>query len=336
MSVVAECLSRLTLGETQTYHNLVMIPLISEGNVEPQYQLLDEALKQRCARVTEVSESGSVPELKFANESDRSVLLLDGEELVGAKQNRILNLTILAPALKTIVIPVSCVEAGRWRQESTEFASFKRAHYASGRARKSAQVSASLRESESRHSDQSDIWANISSKAARMNASSGTSAAAAMYEKHRARLDEYISAFSPIKGQVGAVFSVNEHVIGLDLFDSADTFAKMSDTLVESYALDALDTQESNEAVAGTGDPQSLMDDASKAEIESFPAIGEGEDLRVGGKHLTGGALVKDNTVVHLCVFRIQEVADAKDERLNRLARASLRRRHWSNRESYD
>jgi hypothetical protein len=26
------------------------------------------------------------------------VLLLDGEELVGAKQNRVLNLTVLAPA----------------------------------------------------------------------------------------------------------------------------------------------------------------------------------------------------------------------------------------------
>ncbi|MEE8366038.1 MAG: hypothetical protein V3R76_09635 [Gammaproteobacteria bacterium] len=79
-----------------------------------------------------------------------------------------------------------------------------------------------------------------------------------------------------------------------------------------------------------------LLDDASIAEIESFPAIGEGEDLRVRGTHLTGGALVKDSTVVHLCVFRIQEVADAKDDRLNRLARASLRRRHWSNGESHD
>ncbi|MCH7880183.1 MAG: hypothetical protein IIB69_01160 [Proteobacteria bacterium] len=105
---------------------------------------------------------------------------------------------------------------------------------------------------------------------------------------------------------------------------------------VESYALDTLDTQGDNEMIAATGDPQSLLDDASIAEIESFPAIGEGEDLRVRGMHLTGGALVKDNTVVHLCVFRIQEVADAKDDRLNRLARASLRRRHWSNGESHD
>ncbi len=56
-----------------------------------------------------------MPELRFVNHCERPVLLLDGEELVGAKQNRILNLTVLVPAHQTIVIPVSCVEAGRWR-----------------------------------------------------------------------------------------------------------------------------------------------------------------------------------------------------------------------------
>jgi hypothetical protein len=75
MSVVAECLSRLTLGETQTYHNLVIFPLVSEGNDEPQYQLLDEALKQGCARVTEVSESGRSIQFKMRRENRRSALV---------------------------------------------------------------------------------------------------------------------------------------------------------------------------------------------------------------------------------------------------------------------
>ncbi len=105
MSVVTEQLSRITLGEPLTHKNLTLFPLITEENIEPRYRLLDDALAQGCARVTEVSESGSVPELKFVNECDRPVLLLDGEELVGAKQNRILNLSVLAPANQTIVIP---------------------------------------------------------------------------------------------------------------------------------------------------------------------------------------------------------------------------------------
>jgi len=100
MSVVAERLSQINLSESQVHDNLALFPLISEGNVEPHYLLLDEALEGGCARVTEVSDSGSVPELKFVNDCDQPVLLLDGEELMGAKQNRILNLTVLAPAHK--------------------------------------------------------------------------------------------------------------------------------------------------------------------------------------------------------------------------------------------
>ena len=62
----------------------------------------------------EVSRGGSVPELKVVNKSDRMLLILDGEELVGAKQNRIVNTTILIAGNTATVIPVSCVEQGRW------------------------------------------------------------------------------------------------------------------------------------------------------------------------------------------------------------------------------
>jgi hypothetical protein len=41
-------------------------------------------------------------------------LLLDGEQLVGAKQNRIPNMIVLVAAQTEVTIPVSCVEQGRW------------------------------------------------------------------------------------------------------------------------------------------------------------------------------------------------------------------------------
>ena len=85
MSVVAESLSKLTPGEPQTHRNLSLFPLLGDGLAEPGYLLLDTALAQGCARVTEVSEAGSVPELGLDNQCNRPVLLLDGEELVGAK-----------------------------------------------------------------------------------------------------------------------------------------------------------------------------------------------------------------------------------------------------------
>jgi len=132
MTPVCDFLSHTQVGKPQIHENLAMFPLFVEKMAEADYDLLDEAIEKGEVHVTEVSKEGSVPELSFTNDSSKPVLLLDGEELIGAKQNRILNLTILAPAFQSITIPVSCVEAGRWMSAGAEFASAKRTHYARG------------------------------------------------------------------------------------------------------------------------------------------------------------------------------------------------------------
>ena len=71
----------------------------------------------------EVDEAGTVPELVVENPLAERVLLYDGEELVGAKQNRILNVSVLVEAKSKLRIPVSCVEQGRWSRVSRHFGS---------------------------------------------------------------------------------------------------------------------------------------------------------------------------------------------------------------------
>jgi hypothetical protein len=328
MSVVAECLSTAELGDPQSYRNLSLFPLLADRIAEPNYLLLDEALEQGCARITEVSEQGSVPELRFVNDCDRPVLLLDGEELVGAKQNRILNLSILVPARKTIVVPVSCVEAGRWHARSAELGSAKRAHYAAGRAQKASQVSASLSSTGTRRSDQSRVWEDIAAKAERMQSFSATEAAAALYDAHRAGLDEYLRAFSPVTAQLGALFTLNGRVLGLDLFDSPRSLSSLLPKLVESSALDAIDVGGEDSADIGRDEAGRFIETVAKAEVARFDAIGLGEDLRLRAPHMAGGALLAEGRVVHLCAFRIDtgERAEPGPTR-SRLVRTSQRRR---------
>jgi hypothetical protein len=77
------------------------------------------------------------------------VLLLDGEELAGAKQNRVLNTTILLPEKSETVVPVSCTEANRWSYLSALFEESGEVMSAQIRAAKVHSVSRRLQHEES-------------------------------------------------------------------------------------------------------------------------------------------------------------------------------------------
>jgi hypothetical protein len=328
MTILETSLAGLTVGTPVTHGNLTMFPLLGGTAGEPGYLTLGEALAAGQAHVTEVSEQGSVPELKFVNGAARPVLLLDGEELVGAKQNRIVNLSILVAAASELVIPVSCVEAGRWRHDSAVFATAERAHFASGRARKLADVSCSLADNGSRRSDQGAVWEEISAKASRMQTESNTAAAAAMYEANAKRLDDFVQAMPPAAQQCGAAFAINGRLVGLDLFDARATFAKQAKTLVTSYALDAIDESANDAPAMQDAECRALLSDVLRADCRVFKAIGLGEDLRLGGEGIRGAALAVEGRLVHLCAFR-EEAGDARggNGAGSRMVRASGRRR---------
>ncbi|RPJ70149.1 MAG: hypothetical protein EHM24_16425 [Acidobacteria bacterium] len=292
----------LEIGQPVTAANLTMFPLLGGSEGPPAYTTLDEGLAAGFVKVTEVSESGRVPELTIVNDGPTPVLLLDGEELVGAKQNRIVNLTIMVPPRSRLPLPVSCVEAGRWAHRSRAFAAAGRTHYASGRAKKVEQVSYCLKETGQRLADQGAIWDDIDQKAARMAAHSPTRAAAALYEQSRSKLDEFQRTLEPLPRQVGAVFAVNGAIAGLELFDSPVTWRKSMRKIVESYGLDALDHQEER-PLRPRRDPARFLAAVAGSEVDAFPAVGLGQDLRLKSPHIAGAALAVDEHVVHALAF---------------------------------
>jgi hypothetical protein len=164
-AAVTRALELVTLGTPVEYRGLSMTPLLGDDAPAGEYLTLGEALDAGDVEITEISEDGRVPELRLKNRAVRPVLIVDGEELVGAKQNRVLNLSVLAGAQRHTIIPVSCVEAGRWRHATRQFSSSSRAHFASSRAAKVAEVSASLTSEGTRRSDQGAVWEAIAAKA---------------------------------------------------------------------------------------------------------------------------------------------------------------------------
>ena len=71
--------------------------------------------------INEINQGGEVPLLEAHNRMNEFILLLDSEEIKGAKQNRVLNTSILLSRKKRTIIPVSCTESGRWAYVSADF-----------------------------------------------------------------------------------------------------------------------------------------------------------------------------------------------------------------------
>ncbi len=186
--------------------------------------------------------------------------------------------------------------------------------------------------------DQGEIWDDIAMKSARMEAVSPTRAMDSMYESYEASIDGFISAFRPSKDQSGAIFGIGGEIIGFDLFDHPSTFEKLFPKLLQSYALDALDGRHRPFKTPTLKDGTDFVTaTANDAEVTEFPAIGEGTDIRLTGRTLTGSALETNDIVVHLCAFLLAEDESRGGgdprRRESRFSRATVRRNRGERRD---
>jgi hypothetical protein len=146
-TLIASHLSKLVLGEPQQFKNMGFIPLFTPTNHSSEYLTLKEALEKSLLTVTEVSQGGSVPQLKGTNLAELPLLLVDGEALAGAKQNRVLNASILLKEKPDTVIPVSCSERGRWSYRTSHFSHSGHVMAYKLRKMKSSHAAVSLKQS---------------------------------------------------------------------------------------------------------------------------------------------------------------------------------------------
>jgi hypothetical protein len=275
--------------------------------------------------VTELSGGGSVPELSITNTAELPVLLVDGEELVGAKQNRVLNLSILVPAKHTMAIPVSCVEAGRWCSASVDLKTASHMMYSGARGPRTSQVTRSMRSSGSRSSDQRAVWEELAAKAARLKTASPTQAMSALYDQHARGVEEFVRGFNCQKEQCGVAFAISGRVLGLDLFDSAEVMNKFFEKLVRSYALDALDAAKEEQGRASTEELSMFVGGIGAAPCFSDGAVGLGKDVRFTGSGVSGAALWAQGRYLHVCAFAKESGSAEKPGFWTRLTRPSRR-----------
>jgi len=305
MEPVDVFLDSAKLARRQDAGNLSLFPLLAAKTFDPEYLTLEQALEHGSVRIGEVDRHGSVPELLLTNTGIAPVLIIEGEELVGAKQNRIVNVSFLVAGKAEVVIPVSCVEQGRWHYDSPAFASGNKMMNYSLRQTHRTAVACKLETGAGFVSDQGRIWGEIAAKSQRMGVDSPTRAMADVFDRYQERLKEFTEGFNLVDCQVGAVFAVDGKVVGLEAFGCAATFAGFFQKLVQSYALDALETAGQGDVKpAAPGRARDFIEAVRCCERKAYPALGSGSTVMLVSKTIAGAALVEDNRVLHLSALR--------------------------------
>jgi hypothetical protein len=257
--------------------------------------------------------NGSVPELVAVNTGCLPVLILDGEGLAGAKQNRAVNTTLMVPALSKVNIPVSCTEQGRWSFKTKTFMDSDLIMSHRTRRNRSASVTRNLVNERGFCSDQSQVWENIRSEAAFANASSPTGAMRDTFELLRPKLEDYIKAFPLGRRQNGFVVFIKGNPVGIEMISSSDKYALLHEKLIRSYATEAL-YSEGGASIVMTDKALEFLRKAMECTFERYPSVGLGEDYRFVGNEMIGSALVVNERVVHCAFFRIERFADQQSE----------------------
>jgi hypothetical protein len=280
-------------------------------NRTPHYITLRQALAEGRAQITEVSEGGSVPELRVVNKGDARVLVLDGEEMRGAKQNRVLSTTILIDKHTTLTVPVSCTERGRWSYASPEFAESGIVADRRVRCSMRSSVRDALASGMPVRADQMDVWDEVDALHARQGTRSATSAMRDSYESKRVDLDRLIAAFPLRERQNGLLVLHGSRVVGLDLVSRPAQYAELHDKLLRSYAFEALvrGGEPGDRAVA-----DAFLERVAALAGQRFKSPGLGWDVRFEGGGVLGSALTYRGFVVHAAFFDVGGASGSANE----------------------
>jgi len=298
-------IDRLIVGEPQHQGDLSVFPLTwsdqPADSMEPLFSLLQMAIEEEIALVEEVDEDGDVPNLFVTNKGSRPILIPEGEILVGAKQNRMVNLTVLVAANDRFTLPVSCVEQGRWGYRTRHFESQYTAP-APIRSKNHRNVQRSRSAGAGACSNQSEVWADVDACLESHDVASPTASLTDGYAAAEDQLRQSRQRLKLPTDAAGLLFARRGQIIGMDLFDSSETFDRLKQRTLDAYlfgnSLNGQDPHQTDIEVA-----RAFIGKLPSCITSSRPALGLGEELGISGCGVVGSVLLLNENLCHLAAF---------------------------------
>lgn len=285
------------VGEGTQVGGLTVFPLIGEESKTPAFLTGPEGFEAGLLEVNEL-EPHQVTWLAVTNLADVPVLLVEGEMLVGGDQNRTMNVTVLLPPRVRTVVPVSCVEVGRWGARRTMSGKSKHAP-GSLRATKTAHLEPRSGDTSARRSHQGLVWEAVDRQSATHDVYSETVALDDIQEEVEERISEQLDRIEPQPNQVGVICTVGDEVVGMDVFDRASTLSRYLRAIVAGHALDSVNESAGGDPIASI---ESFLAEVDACIRDTGYGVGLGDEVLLRGS-VAGVGLAYGDRLVHLAAF---------------------------------
>ena len=319
--------SKISASKPLTLGSLRIVPLTSnrKSRKKPVVKMGVRELDKATVELREVDAGGQVPVLYAENRTKHYVLFIEGDQLIGAKQNRICNSTVLLRPKSQIQIPVSCVEEGRWTHISRNFSSSK--FHASPKLRRQI---AKTKETTRQHTDgrqahsasQSQVWQHIIGFASQAGVNSQTMAMEDVYQARDQQFHEQLRnehtvelgstiirdlSFACPKGSNGWILESPDGDISIDIFGTPKLCRWAWERIIRSAAIEATVYKKRVPAKSkpkfSLNNPKSikkLLTSIQKSPLEKVIPVAAGVEQRFLNPNINGAYLTLDNRLVHL------------------------------------
>ncbi len=300
----------------QSIKELSIVQFRTENRNTLNYISLSSAIKDKHLEVKEISESGSVNNLVVINYSPFFAFLSDGDILSGAKQNRVLNTSVfIAPNSRT-VIPVSCIEEGRWSYKSSKFCNTDYVAPVFMRSQKAADVKLNLKESKSFSARQDKLWEKVSEYEKDFNLYSTSSNLSDIFDSKKDDFESFIKEIQLEKGSNGIAIFIRNKILNLEIFNRTDIYDEYFTKILKSAYFEVYKLTETNnkltedEAFYKTKD---FLDKRDTMKYEIHNGVGAGTEKRFDMEDTTGFELSYENRMIHFVALNLNKTEESKE-----------------------
>ncbi len=289
----------LVVGTAARHGAVTVLPLFSAvSRPGVAYRLGAHALASGELEICELRGGGVVDRLEARNRGRDRVLLVEGDHLLGSKQNRVVTSSALLGKKQVATLPVSCVERGRWQGDEHRFRGSGSVAPAGLRRLIKQTVTSALFGQRGRGADQARIWSQIAEQQRRLNVTSATCALEASFATLAGDLGPAAASMPYAPNATGLAIGIAGQLVSIDLFDKPETCQFYWRQLVEGAALEGLGM--SGAGRIGNQEVEHLVQQLRDAAWHPVPPVGQGEELRAWIAEASASVLVADGQIVHL------------------------------------